>query len=204
MGEIKWRIIGDHFENCNCDLLCPCHVSFKQKPTEGYCHGFWADHIQEGKYGDVILDDLNIVIAYTTPGIMYEGNWTSITYIDDRASVEQRESLKNIFSGSAGGPWKTIFNFVSNNLGVRHVPIIFKKEGRTRSVTIPDILEVNIEAIKGANPDEEVKLLNLYNVLLPPIHILARAKLSKYNDHGIHWDNEKKYALYCTFEWSGP
>ncbi len=180
-------------------------MSFKQKPTEGYCHGFWADHIQEGKYDDIVLDDLNVVIAYTTPGIMYEGNWTSITYIDDRASIEQREALKSIFSGSAeGSPWKIIFNFASNNLGVRYVPIIFKKEGRTRSVAIPDILEANIEAIKGANPDEEVKLLNLYNVLLPPIHILARAKLSKYDDYGIHWDNEKKYALYCTFEWGGP
>ena len=70
-------------------------------------------------------------------------------------------------------------------------------------MTIHNILESNIEAIKGANPDEEVKLLNLYNVLLPPIHILTRAKLSKYNDHGIHWENVKKYALYRTFEWGG-
>lgn len=203
MSDVKWRVRGEHFENCNCDLLCPCHVSFKQRPTQGYCVGFWADHIEEGKYGDVPLDGLTVVIAFATPGNMYEGNWTAVTYIDDRATPPQKEALSSIFSGSVGGPWKIISNFISTNT-VKYLPIMFKKEGRTRSVTIPSILESNVEAIKGANPDEEVKLLNLYNVLLQPPHILARASSSKYSDNDIEWDNEKKYALYCTFEWSGP
>jgi hypothetical protein len=25
--QTKWQFSGDYFENCNCDVLCPCLVS---------------------------------------------------------------------------------------------------------------------------------------------------------------------------------
>ena len=33
---VEWTVEGDLFEGCNCNLLCPCHVSFRQPPTNGY------------------------------------------------------------------------------------------------------------------------------------------------------------------------
>ena len=32
-----WQVEGELFEGCNCNLLCPCHATFRQPPTNGWC-----------------------------------------------------------------------------------------------------------------------------------------------------------------------
>ena len=39
-AQRKWRLVGDYFENCSCDIVCPCLVSTKAmsaRPTQGVC-----------------------------------------------------------------------------------------------------------------------------------------------------------------------
>src|SRR2546421_299798 len=55
----QWRLVGDWFDVCNCTIPCPC--TFAQAPSEGDCEGVLAWHIKEGSFGDVTLDDLNVV-----------------------------------------------------------------------------------------------------------------------------------------------
>jgi hypothetical protein len=33
-------------------------------------------HIESGRYGDTVLDGLNVALAVHTPGPMAEGNWS--------------------------------------------------------------------------------------------------------------------------------
>ena len=39
-NPIHWQISGDYFENCNCEVVCPCVFSTKpfaqEKPTQGF------------------------------------------------------------------------------------------------------------------------------------------------------------------------
>ena len=41
-AENKWRLSGDYFENCNCDVVCPCLFStappLTARPTQGECN----------------------------------------------------------------------------------------------------------------------------------------------------------------------
>jgi len=57
------RLTGDYFENCNCDVVCPCLFSpgppMTARPTAGPCEVPLAFHIELGMYGDVALDGLN-------------------------------------------------------------------------------------------------------------------------------------------------
>jgi len=55
-----WRLVGDWFDVCKCTIPCPC--TFAQAPSEGDCEGILAWHIREGSYGEVQLDDLNVVV----------------------------------------------------------------------------------------------------------------------------------------------
>ena len=74
----QWRLEGDLFEGCNCDLLCPCHVSFRQKATYDTCEAIWGVHIERGKWGQTNLDGLKAVIVAFFPGpLMFEAGWTS-------------------------------------------------------------------------------------------------------------------------------
>ena len=64
MSNESWRIKGEYFESCNCELLCPCLLSHAQaRPTEGHCDVVLAIHIASGTCGEVDLSGLNAVQA---------------------------------------------------------------------------------------------------------------------------------------------
>ncbi|HKZ64177.1 MAG TPA: DUF1326 domain-containing protein, partial [Thermoplasmata archaeon] len=62
----KWKIEGEWINSCNCDSGCPC--LFYADPTRGSCEALDAFHIDEGRYGKVALDGLNVVVASKSPG----------------------------------------------------------------------------------------------------------------------------------------
>src|SRR6516165_9145575 len=80
-----WQISGDYFENCNCNVVCPCLVSksapLTSRPTEGVCDVALLFHIDKGSYESTALDDLNVALAVHTPGPMANGNWSVAAYI---------------------------------------------------------------------------------------------------------------------------
>ena len=47
----KWQLSGDYFENCNCDVVCPCLVSpgppLTARPTQGVCDVALVFHIDK-------------------------------------------------------------------------------------------------------------------------------------------------------------
>src|SRR6266446_2652962 len=97
MAEQSWRIEGEYFESCNCELLCPCLLSHAQaRPTEGHCDVVLAAHIASGSYGNVDLSGLNAVQALTTPAEMSKGGGTIAVYVDSRATDAQRVALEAI------------------------------------------------------------------------------------------------------------
>jgi len=99
-------------------------------------------HINAGKFGEVQLDDLNVMLAARAPGPMIEGNWTAAIYLDERASGEQQQALGAIFGGAAGGPMAGLAPLIGTNLGARLVPIEYRNEGRRRGARISNILDV--------------------------------------------------------------
>lgn len=104
---VRWQLSGSYFENCSCDVVCPCLLSTQaqltSKPTKGFCDVGLAFHIDKGNYGDVPLDGLSVAMVAHTPGPMANGNWTAAAYIDERADDRQTEALGAIFTGAAGG-----------------------------------------------------------------------------------------------------
>jgi len=106
-SQPQWRIAGDYFENCNCDVVCPCLFStapqLTSRPTQGVCDVAFGFHINQGHYGDVTHDGLNAAVIAHTPGAMAEGNWSVALYVDERGDAAQRAALQAIFSGTSGG-----------------------------------------------------------------------------------------------------
>jgi hypothetical protein len=147
----KWQLSGDYFENCNCSVVCPCLVStaapLTSKPTQGVCDVALIFHIDNGNYGSVRLDGLNVAMVAHTPGPMANGNWTVAAYIDERADDKQTETLGAIFTGAAGGPMAAFVPLISNNLGAKKAPIKYQIDGKKRSAEIPNILKMAVEPL---------------------------------------------------------
>ena len=127
MAAKKWNLSGDYFENCNCNVVCPCLVSpsapLTARPSQGVCDVALVFHIDKGSYEKVSLDGLNVAVVGHTPGAMGEGNWTIAAYIDERADEQQTEALGAIFSGAEGGPMAAFAPLIGNHLGVKKVAI---------------------------------------------------------------------------------
>src|SRR5574341_370125 len=134
-GVQAWWAKGLLFENCNCRLLCHCHVAFKQAADEERCIGPWAIHIEDGAYGAVPLDGQNIFVMGDSPRLMIKGGWTQAIYLDERASPAQREALETILTGQAGGGIAKLAALVGNRLPTQAVPIRFEDHGRRKSMT---------------------------------------------------------------------
>src|SRR5215471_11292968 len=91
----KWRLSGDYFENCNCDVVCPCLVSAQPplaaRPTQGVCDVALFFHIERGSYGELSLDGLNVALIAHAPGPMADGNWTLAATLTSAPTISRPE-----------------------------------------------------------------------------------------------------------------
>lgn len=203
---VTWQISGDYFENCNCDVICPCVASplgpLAARPTQGACEVPLAFHIESGSYGDISLDQLNTVVVLRTPGPMVEGNASVALYLDERANEHQREALLAIFSGQAGGPMGALAPLVSEFLGVKDAPITYRQDKRRRSAEVPGIMQLSVSATPNINPDEETWLTNAHPLFPERIAVAVGDAGNVYEDYGMRWDNSGRNGHYAPFTWS--
>jgi hypothetical protein len=204
----RWSVKGEYFENCNCDVVCPCEISpggfLTARPDNGHCDVLLIFHVSEGSYGSTDLSGLNAVLAAQAPGVMGEGNWKAALYVDSQGSQEQQQALGAVFSGQAGGPPSAVAALVSQVVGVKSLPIEYRNEGTKRSVRVGDVIDANIQAVPAAVPDAVVIKLNANPLFPGQDWVQAYGTQTTYNDYDFHWDNTGKCADYADFEWAGP
>ena len=188
----SWKISGLYFEACNCDLVCPCYSG--KPPTYGFCEGNCAWHIRRGQFGDVSLDGLNVIMVQRCDGFMRETKWKCRYYVDDRATPEQFDALRRIFSLTDGGHLAKTFGKLWEVERVERAAMEMKLHGWQHRTSILGKLGLAIGVLK---PEAGPTLCRLPNV--PGVAALAEAD---WFDHG-EWkfDHPNKNALTTTFEY---
>ncbi len=185
----NWQLSGDYFENCNCNVVCPCLISpappLTSRPTQGVCDVALAFHIDRGSYGAVALDGLNLALIAHTPGPMADGNWTAAVYVDDRASDQQAEALGAIFGGGEGGPMAAFAPLIATNLGVKKVPITYRVTGKARSTEIPGIMHMSVEPLPTLREDGEMWASSGHPIAPDKLALAVGSAGSTYTDHGM-------------------
>ena len=197
----QWHIQGEYLEICNCEVLCPCRLPGPtQDPTEGHCDMALAFHIEDGDFSGVDLTGLSFVVVMYTPGNMSVHDWTTAIYVDERANDEQRTSLETIVSGKIGEPMERFMAATANFLGIKYVPITFKAEGYNRNVSVPSIMDFNVEGIVGQGQSEPMRLEN-WRSWTPSLVMAIGKGNNSYTDHDMTWDNTGKNGQYAHFQW---
>jgi hypothetical protein len=205
-AQVQWHLSGDYFENCSCTVVCPCLVSkaapLTSRPTAGVCDVAAIFHIEEGSYGDVTLDGLNVALAIHTPGPMGEGNWVVGAYIDQRADDKQTEALGAIFTGAAGGPMADFAPLIATNLGAKKVPITYRIQGKSRSAEIPGVLNMSVDPLPTLHASGEMWANTGHPISPDRLAFAVGAPGSTFSDHGMRWDNSGKNGHYAPIHWS--
>jgi len=109
--------------------------------------------VREGLFGDVRLDDMNVVAVSKFDGNIWAGAQTVHLgmFVDERADDAQRDSLAKVFSGAAGSFMATFSNIICETLGVEPAPITFDIADDLAywSVKIPGKVDAFAEALGG-------------------------------------------------------
>lgn len=164
MAEVQWFIKGKFLEYCSCDFGCPCESM--AAPTQGTCDGVVAMHIDEGYYGDVRLDGLNIVTTFFFPRAIHHGGGHMQPILEERSTPEQRDALFKILSGE-GQPVGTMFQIFSVIVETVHspqfLPITFEWDidKRRGKIEVPGVVRASTAPIRNPVTDTEHRVLTV-------------------------------------------
>ncbi len=211
MAQIpRWHVEGDWFDVCKCSIPCPC--TFAQRPSFGDCDGILAYHIRRGSYGGVELDGLNIVAVGHFDGNIWAGE-TKVTlgmYMDERASEEQRDALRRIWSGEVGGFPAMFAQLFGEVRGLEYVPIEIEVADDLAywRAEVPGRVSARGEALGGpmTPPGKRVQTYNAPGSETGPgtVATWGTGVTDSVNAYGFEWNWAGRSSKHIPFDWSGP
>ncbi len=206
----QWTLKGDWFDVCKCNVPCPC--TFAQTPSSGDCDGVLAYHIREGRYGDVLLDGLNLLGVGSFVGNIWAGETRAAMgiFIDERADERQREALQMIFGGQAGGFPAIFADLIGEMRGVEFAPIEFEIADDLAywRAEIAGRVVARGEALTGpmTPPGKRVQTLNAPGSETGPgtVATWGTATANEVDAFGFKWEWSGGSSKHIPFDWSGP
>jgi hypothetical protein len=143
----SWFVKGSYFEACNCEAICPCRrLGDAQggRSTYGHCDFALSWLVEEGKFGDLDLSGLNVVLAGTYNDDETGAPWRVALYVDERANAAQQKALSDIFLGRAGGtPLKNFASEIVEVYAVRPARIHLEHKHGKQRIQVSDSVEVS-------------------------------------------------------------
>jgi hypothetical protein len=202
---MAWRLEGTYFENCSCDMVCPCTTSGLTLPADqDRCRVVLAFHVERGDVDGVDVSDRTVVVVADTPPVMAEGNWRVGVVMDAAASPEQAAGLGAIFGGAAGGPMAGLAPLITEMLGIESAPIEYVDDGRRHSLRVGDLMDIEIEDFvpPQLEPDGAVEMLTGMFHPANSTLTIARASRSRVSVFGLEFANEGKNGHSAPFSWA--
>lgn len=208
----SWKLKGDWFDVCNCNIPCPC--TFAQSPSYGDCQGVMAYHINRGQYGETSLDGLNVLILDSFKGNIWSGETKAdlALFFDERADEDQRKALDMIFTGKAGGLMGKFANLFGKVRGLEYTPIKFEvaEDLGYWSAEIPGKVIAKAEALTGpmTPPGKRVQTINAPGSEVGPgaVATWGRTVTNEVDVPEVRyqWKTSGKSSKHFQFDWTGP
>jgi len=201
---MSWEIAGTYFENCSCDMICPCSTSGLTHPANAErCTLVLAFHIESGSSDGVDLSGLNACMVADAPKMMTDGSWKAALLTDDSASTEQTDALNAIFGGQAGGPLADLAPLIGEMVGSGPAAISYADDGFHHQVTVGDMVDLAVEDFVSPM-DPTGKGVRVSGVGFPADTLAAgMATKAAVSAYGLTWDTTGKNSFSAPFAWSG-
>lgn len=200
---MSWNFSGTYFENCTCDVICPCtYTALTGTADNGRCRALLAFHVDAGDVDGVDVSGLGFALLVDSPPVMADGNWRMGLFLDAAASPDQADKLGAVLSGNLGGPPAMLAPLIGEMLGVQSAPIEFADEGRRHRIRIGDAVDIEVEDY--VPPGSEAGPVQLTNVVHPANSTLTvgtglRSRVSAF---GVELPGEGQSAFSAPFAWS--
>jgi hypothetical protein len=199
---MAWKLDGTYFENCSCDVLCPCAASSLVLPADKErCIFVFAYHVDSGEIEGVDVSDRTVLLVGDTPAQMTDGNWRVGLIVDDGASEEQTQLLGAVFGGQKGGPMELLAPLISEMLGLEQMPIEYADDGFKHRVKAGDGIDIEIEDFVPEGFSEPSRLTGVWHPSNTTLTV-AQAKRAKIQAFGMELDQQGKNGHAAPFSWA--
>jgi hypothetical protein len=200
---MAWKLEGEYFENCSCDVPCPCTVSLDLGADRDRCKALLVFEVESGEVDGVDVSGLTVATVADTPKVMSEGDWRLGVLIDAAASDEQAEKLGAVFGGQLGGPMEALGPLVGEQLGVERVALDVSHENGTHRLRVGDDGELEVQEIVsfGKEDGAPVRLSSVFHPAGEALTV-AKATRSGVSAFGVDIAFEGGSAFASRFSWA--
>lgn len=190
-----YSLTGTLIEACSCNVLCPCWIG--EDPDLGDCRAFLSYHIDSGRIQGIDVSDRSLVIASYIPGNVLAGNWEVVVLIDDRATSEQHDALVAAFSGQLEGPLADLWQLVGTVKAVEAAPISHAVVGGVGAISIPGILESEMEPYRSPNGEVTTLRDSVFSTVPGSPAWVSKASRHRLTlpKYGMEWEFEGRNAI---------
>ncbi|WP_284763068.1 DUF1326 domain-containing protein [Arthrobacter sp. efr-133-R2A-63] len=200
---MSWHVEGTYFENCNCDMVCPCSTSGLTAPADNdRCNVALAFHVDSGEVNGVDVGGLTVCVVADTPALMSDGGWKIGVLMDAAASPEQAEALGGVFGGQLGGPMEGLTPLIGEMAGMESLEMAYTEDGPSHQVRIGSAVDMAVEDF--VSPLDATGLGVKVSGIGFPADTLAAgtASTARVDVFGMTWDNAGKNSFSAPFAWS--
>jgi hypothetical protein len=158
------------------------------------------------------IDGLNVMALAAFEGNIWAGETKAImgVFFDERADERQREGLKMVFGGHAGGFPAVFADLIGEMRGIEFVPIEFEVASDLSHwrAEVPGRVVARAEALAGpmTPPGRRVQTLNAPGSEVGPgtVATWGRAIADQAESFGFKWVWDGKSSKHIPFDWRGP
>ncbi len=202
---MAWSLSGTYFENCNCDVICPCTWSgMQQEATHDRCLAFLAFHVEDGEIEGVDVSGRTFAMVIDTPPVMTSGDWKVGILLDDGADEAQVAGFHQVLSGQSGGVPAMLGPLIAEVVGFEQVPVSFDETDGQHRATFGDAASIQVDDIH-ATPDSEgpVRLTNVFHPANDTLTMARGGDDNTVNIFGIAFEGAGTSGFAAPFSWSG-
>ena len=202
---MAWRIEGRYFENCSCDMPCPCTVSFDAGADLDRCNALLVFHVASGEVDGIDVAGITVAAVVDAPKVMTDGDWRLGVLVDEHATEEQAGKLLEVFGGQRGGPMEALGPLVGEQLGVERVRMEVSEDDGRHVLRVGDAIDVEVEDIVpfGVEDGTPAKLDGVFHPAGSTLTI-ARTTRARWNVFGIDVEHGPRTSGFAApFAWSG-
>jgi hypothetical protein len=195
-----YAITGTLLEACSCRTLCRCWIG--EDPDGGACDAFNAYHIDKGEINGVDVAGLNYVQVVKIPGnVLTPKSWKRVTYVDARATSEQRQAILDAWHGRLGGPLGDLNGLIGEDIAVHDSPIEHNLTGGEGTIVVGEKIHATMAPYKSGYGTVTTLRDSIFSTIANAPAYVSKATEHVVNipEHGMVWTFKDRNAIQGDF-----
>jgi hypothetical protein len=196
----SYVLTGTILEACSCRTLCRCWIG--EDPDGGACDAFNAYHIDSGEINGIDVSGLNYVQVVKIPGnVLAPKSWVRVTYVDSRATDEQRAAIIDAWHGKLGGPLADLNGLVGEDVAIETVPIQHDLKEGMGTLVVGDKVRATMAPYRSAYGAVTTLRDSIFSTIAGAPAYVSKASEHVVNipEHGMMWTFKDRNAIQGDF-----